>query len=167
MRVRGKIVPAALVAVLSSGGMLAELERWEGNIKQVYADHLAGGLPTRCAGDTNHDMAVGTQLTDDQCREINKRTIVSYGIKVLACTNWDHLTPDRLAALTLFAINVGTGNACGSDAVTTINHGDIEAGCRLISTKPDGRPNWSYVGNRYVQGLQNRRKAEEAMCLGS
>lgn len=167
MRVRGKIVPAALVAALSSGGILAELERWEGNIKEVYADRLAGGLPTRCAGDTNHDMSVGTKLTDDECREINKLTIVKYGAGVLACTNWDHLTARRLAGLTLFAINVGTPSACGSDAVAAINKGDIEVGCKLISTKPDGRPNWSYAGGRYVHGLQNRRKAEEAMCLDS
>lgn len=67
MKAKGKIVPAVLVAALVSGGSVAKLEQLEGNILAVYADNLAGGLPTRCAGDTNHNMPVGTKLTADDC----------------------------------------------------------------------------------------------------
>lgn len=165
MKVKGKLVPAALVAALTSGGAVYELERLEGNILSVYADSLAAGIPTRCAGDTNHAMPVGTKLTADDCREINKLTMLKYGASVLGCTNWDHLTGDRLIGLTLFAINVGSKGACGSASFAAINAGRIAEGCNLLARKPNGDPNWSYVRGRYVQGLQNRRQAEKAWCL--
>lgn len=165
MKVKGKLVPAALVAALVSGGSVAKLEQLEGNILAVYADNLAGGLPTRCAGDTNHTMPVGTKLTADDCREINKLTMIKYGTSVLACTNWEHLNGDRLVGLTLFAINVGSSGACGAQSFKAINAGRIKEGCDLLARKPDGRPNWSNAGGRYVQGLQNRRQAERKLCL--
>lgn len=165
MKVAGKFVPVALAAALTSGGALLELERWEGNILGVYADKLANGIPTRCAGDTNHKMPVGTKLSSDDCRAINKLTLINYGTAVLACTNWDSLTPNRLIGLTLFAINVGKAGACGSQSFKAINRGDIKAGCDLLATRPDGKPNWSYASGRYVQGLQNRRQGERALCL--
>lgn len=165
MNVKGKLVPATLAAALSSGGALAALEKLEGNALRVYEDKLAGGVPTRCAGDTNHSMPAGTLLTDDQCREINKGTLLSYGSRVLACTNWSMLTPDRLIGLTLFAINVGAAGACGSEAFKAINAGRITEGCDLLARKPNGAPNWSHAGGRYVPGLQNRRLAERDWCL--
>lgn len=167
MRIAGKIVPLALAGALTSGGALTALEQLEGNILGVYADALAGGLPTRCAGDTNHSMPVGARLTSDECREINKATLVRYGALVLACTNWANLTPERLVGLTLFAINVGGAGACGSAAFKAINAGQVESGCNLLATKPNGLPNWSYIGKRYVPGLQNRRLAERNWCLGA
>lgn len=165
MNVRGKLVPAALVAAISSGGAVYELERLEGNVLKVYADRLANGLPTRCAGDTNHSMPVGTKLTSDQCQAVNKTTMLKYGAAVLSCTNWDHLNGDRLIGLTLFAINVGKSGACGSQSFKAINAGRIREGCNLLSTRPDGSPNWSYARGAYVQGLQNRRLAERDWCL--
>ncbi|OLU22955.1 glycoside hydrolase family 24 [Pseudomonas sp. PA15(2017)] len=165
MRVKGKLVPAALVAALSSPLAYTTLERLEGNVREVYADHLAGGIPTYCAGRTDWSAKVGTKLTDDQCREVNKTTIIEYGIAVLACTDWSNITPRRLIGLTMFAINVGKAGACNSQAVKSINAGDITRGCNLIATKPNGEPNWSTAGGRYVQGLQNRRQAERTLCL--
>ncbi len=165
MKVKGKLVPAALAAALVSGGSVLKLEQLEGNILSVYADHLAGGLPTRCAGDTNHSMPVGTKLTADDCREINKLTMIRYGASVLACTDWSQLNGDRLVGLTLFAINVGSSGACGSQAVKAINRGEIKNGCDLIATRPDGKPNWSYARDVYIPGLQNRRQAERKLCL--
>lgn len=165
MKVKGKLVPAALAAALVSGGSVLKLEQLEGNILSVYADHLAGGLPTRCAGDTNHSMPVGTKLTADDCREINKLTMIRYGLSVLACTDWSQLNGDRLVGLTLFAINVGSSGACSSQAVKAINRGEIKKGCDLIATRPDGKPNWSYARDVYIPGLQNRRQAERKLCL--
>ena len=158
-------IPAALLAALTSPLANTTRDRWEGNIKHVYADNLAGGLPTYCAGRTDWKATVGTQLTDDQCRAVNKITLLEYGFAVLECANWDYLTPTRLVALTIFAVNVGKAGACGSSAMKAINSGDISGGCKLIAYKLDGRPNWSYANGHYVQGLHNRRKAEYSLCL--
>ena len=158
-------IPTVLLAALTSPLAYTTLERWEGNIKQVYADNLAGGLPTYCAGRTDPNAVVGTKLTDDQCREVNKTTLLEYGFAVLGCVNWDYLTAKRLIGLTMFAINVGKVGACGSQAVQNINAGRIERGCNLISRAPSGAPNWSFADGVYVQGLQNRRQAETKLCL--
>lgn len=165
-KVRKGLVPAALVAALTSPLAYSTLERLEGNILHVYRDNLAGGIPTYCAGRTDWKAIPGTKLTSDQCKEVNKLTLVEYGYAVLDCTNWDYLTPTRLIGLTMFAINVGKAGACNSQAVKYINAGNIDKGCDLIARTPDGRPNWSTAGGVYVQGLQNRRQAERKLCKG-
>jgi GH24 family phage-related lysozyme (muramidase) len=157
-------IPAVFLAALTSPLAFVTLERLEGNVKQVYADHLAGGLPTYCAGRTDPAAVVGSRLTDDQCREVNKITLLEYGYAVLGCANWDYLNATRLIALTMFAVNVGKEGACGSLAVRQINAGNVAAGCDLIARTQNGAPNWSNSRGVYVQGLQNRRQAERKMC---
>ncbi|QFS66512.1 glycoside hydrolase family 24 [Delftia tsuruhatensis] len=158
-------IPAALLAALTSPLAFQTLERWEGNVLQVYADHLAGGLPTYCAGRTDPAAVVGTRLTSDQCQAINKTTLLEYGYAVLGCVNWDYLTTRRLIGLTVFAINIGKEGACSSQAVRQINAGNLRGGCDLIARTPSGAPNWSHAKGAYVEGLQNRRQAERALCL--
>ncbi len=157
-------IPAALLAALTSPLAYTTLERWEGNVLQVYADHLAGGLPTYCAGRTDRAAVVGTKLTSDQCQAVNKTTLLEYGYAVLGCVNWDYLTAKRLIGLTMFAINVGKDAACGSRAVRLINGGAVLQGCNALAVDPDGKPAWSYSGGVFVQGLQNRRQAESTLC---
>lgn len=159
------VIPAALLAALTSPLAVTTLERVEGNILQVYQDKLANNIPTYCAGRTDWTAKVGTKLTSDQCQEVNKITLLEYGYAVLGCTNWDYITPTRLIGLTIFAINVGKAAACGSQAFKQINLGNVAQGCKLLATKPNGQPNWSYANGVYVQGLQNRRKAEESLCM--
>lgn len=158
-------VPAALLAALTSPLAYTTLERFEGNVLSVYADNLANGLPTYCAGRTDRTAPVGAKLTSDQCHGVNKVTLVEYGYSILSCTNWDYLTPNRLIGLTTFAINVGKDAACSSQAVRQINAGRVQQGCDLLAYRPDGKPNWSVAGGRFVPGLFNRRKAERALCL--
>lgn len=159
------VIPAAFLAALSSPFAYTTLEKFEGNILHVYADKLANGLPTFCAGRTDKTATVGEKLTSDQCHEINKLTILEYGYSVLGCTTWDHITPQRLVALTMFSINVGKAAACGSRAFQLINAGQIVAGCDALALSPSGLPAWSYAGGNYVPGLQNRRQAERQICL--
>ena len=106
-----------------------------------------------------------TDLNADQCQEVNKTTLLEYGYAVLGCVEWNYLSAKRLIGLTMFAINVGKAGACGSQAVQQINLGNLAAGCNLIARTPSGAPNWSSAGGQYVQGLQNRRQAERALCL--
>lgn len=159
------IIPAAFLAALTGPLSLGMLERWEGDIHKVYADKLAYGIPTFCAGRTDWTAKPGTILASDFCAEVNKVTLLEYGYAVLECTNWDHLSPNRVVALTIFAVNVGKEGACKSQAVVNINRGRIVEGCTLIAYKPTGAPNWSVAGGAFVQGLHNRRKAEMTLCL--
>lgn len=158
-------IPAAFLAALTSPLAYTMLERWEGNVLHVYADHLAHGIPTYCAGRTDKTAVVGTKLTSDECAEVNKTTLLEFGYATLACANWDYLTVNRLISLTMFAVNVGKNAACGSRAVRLINAGNVPEGCRAIAFAPGGSPAWSYAGGKFVQGLHNRRQAEMTLCL--
>lgn len=163
--IRKGVVPAALIAALGSPFAYTTLGALEGNVHRVYADNLADGIPTFCAGRTDWKAPVGTTLTDDECDAVNKATLLEYGYAVLGCTNWDYLTPRRLVGLTMFAVNVGKSAACNSQAVRAINTGQVQKGCDLIAFKPDGSPNWSNSGGKFVPGLFNRRRAERSLCL--
>lgn len=163
--VRKGAIPAALLAALTSPLAYMTLERWEGNVLDVYADHLASGIPTYCAGRTDWAAPVGAKLTSDECQEVNKTTLLEYGYTILGCVNWDYLTPSRTVALTIFAINVGKVGACNSRAVRLINAGDVVGGCNALAVGPDGKLVWSFADGKYVQGLQNRRQAERKLCV--
>lgn len=155
----------ALVAALTSPLAYNSLSQLEGNILHVYQDKLASNIPTYCAGRTDWKAPIGARLTDDECREVNKVTLLEYGYAILSCTEWKFMTPARTVGLTLFAINIGKEGACGSQAVRQINAGNISRGCSLIAYKPDGSPNWSYSDGKFVPGLHNRRRVEYAFCL--
>ncbi|MNY75592.1 Lysozyme RrrD [compost metagenome] len=75
------------------------------------------------------------------------------------------LTQNTFDALSSFAWNVGATAACGSRAVGLINQGRIVEGCNALSRTPDGKPNWSYAGGTFVQGLYNRRTEETKLCM--
>lgn len=162
---RKGVIPATFIAALTGAPAYTMLERWEGNIQHVYADKLAGGIPTYCAGRTDWKAPVGATITSDDCKEVNKTTLLEYGYAVLGCVEWGRLNESRLVALTIFAINVGKAGACGSQTVKAINAGHILEGCRLIATRPDGKPNWSYANGVYIPSLQNRRQAEATLCM--
>lgn len=51
--VRKGAIPAVLVAALTGPLATTTLERWEGNVLRVYADNIAAGIPTYCAGRTD------------------------------------------------------------------------------------------------------------------
>lgn len=165
-RTQQAAIPAALLTILTAGSTLALLESLEGNILKVYPDRLAGGIPTYCAGMTDWKAPIGKTFTSDQCREVNKTTLLRYGYAVLDCTVWEHLTPQRVVALTMFTINVGIKGACTSQAFKQINLGNISEGCKLLAYKPSGAPNWSSAQGVYIQGLHNRRIKEYKLCLG-
>lgn len=85
-----------------------------------------------------------TKLSDDQCHEVNKTTLLEYGYAVLACVNWSYLDAKRLIGLTVFAVNVGKDGACGSHAVGQINvdrahargHPELELRRRRVCARP-------------------------------
>lgn len=160
-------IPAVFMAALTGPAALGMLTRWEGDIHKVYADNLAGGIATWCAGQTQGQKPgpVGTVLTSDYCAVVNKATLVEYGYAVLECANWDYLSANRLIALTIFAVNVGKDGACKSQAMVNINRGNVKRGCDLIAYKPNGEPNWSIAGGKFVRGLHSRRIAERDLCL--
>jgi lysozyme len=151
--------------VLGSVALLGAMHQWEDQRLTVYADKLAGGLPTYCSGRTQPPRPVGEVLTQAQCNTIDRKTAIEYGRAVLACVPADKFDQNSLDAFTLFAINVGKHGACTSRAAGLMRDGNREAACKALARTPDGRPAWSYASGVYVQGLQNRRQYERNWCL--
>jgi len=160
---------AVLVAVSATiGGFL---HQWEDGGKTqftVYADKLAGGLPTACNGLTNavspYPVVVGEVWSQEKCDAAQAVVVEKTQQGLAKCINGP-ITQSAFDALTSHAHNFGVGATCGSSAVKLVNAGHLVEGCRAISTRPDGSPNWSNVGDRFYQGLYNRRLAETALCL--
>lgn len=151
--------------VLGGAALLGAMHRWEDQRLTVYADTLAGGLPTYCSGRTQPPRPVGERLTHAQCDTIDAQTAAEYGRAVLACIPADKLDQNSFDAFTLFAINVGKSAACGSRAAQLMRTGNREAACKALARGPDGRPVWSFAGGVFVRGLQNRRQYEANWCL--
>ncbi len=160
-----RLAKIAAPLALGSAALVASMHQWEGQKLTVYADKLAGGLPTYCSGRTFPPRPVGERLTRAQCDEIDAQTAAEYGRAILACIPADKLDQNSFDAMTLFAINVGKVGACGSRAAQLLRAGQREAGCRALAAGPDGRPVWSYAGGVFVRGLQNRRQYEANWCL--
>lgn len=174
MSLRGKI-KAGLLA-LASGPLVVFLGTWEGNGQNVvYADKLAGGLPTVCKGITRHTspfpVVVGDYWSDARCADVEQLVISKGQLQLADCITNQDVSQNTFDALSSHAHNVGTPSTCASRAVGLINAGRIAEGCQALAWAPDGRtPVWSFVTDaqgrkRFVQGLHNRRLAEMELCL--
>lgn len=174
MSLRGRIQAGALA--LASAPLVVFLGTWEGNGQNtVYADKLAGGLPTVCKGITRHTspypVLVGDYWSPDRCAEVEQLVISKGQLQLADCITNQDVDQNTFDALSSHAHNVGTPSTCASRAVGLINAGRIADGCRALAWAPDGRtPVWSFVTDaqgrkRFIQGLHNRRLAEMELCL--
>lgn len=147
----------ALVGAAFSAA-LAGLITLEGMELTAYKDIV--GVPTICAG-TTRGVKMGDTKTAEQCwtiaaseyREFEKTVIDN--IKV-------PLTSNQQTALTWFCVNVGKGGCTGSTTFRRFNAGDSVGGCHALRM-------WNKVtvnGKKVVsKGVDNRRAAEERLCL--
>lgn len=174
MSLRGRIQAGALA--LASAPLVVFLGTWEGNGQNtVYADKLAGGLPTVCKGITRHTspfpVVVGDYWSPDRCAQVEQLVISKGQLQLADCITNQDVDQNTFDALSSHAHNVGTPSTCASRAVGLINAGRIADGCRALAWAPDGRtPVWSFVTDaqgrkRFIQGLHIRRLAEMELCL--
>lgn len=168
--------------VLGSTILLGFLALWESSgkpITTVYADKLAGGLPTVCDGITRHitstPIVVGEKWSVGKCEREQRAALIKVQRQLLKCFT---STPPQSVfdAATSHAWNMGASGTCGSVAMQHWNKGNWAAGCNRLAIDADGRPVWSYVRTgrtlpngkpemRFVQGLANRRQAEVKLCM--
>lgn len=170
------VVRFGVPLVLASAGYLGFLHQWEdgGRTRNtVYADKLAGGLPTACGGVTKRTspvpVVVGEYWSDEKCAEVAGLVAVKGQLRLLDCVR-NAISQNTFDALSSHAHNFGVPSTCASRALELINRGQLAEGCRALAQAPDGRPVWSYVkdgkgGNKFVQGLYNRRLAEAKLCV--
>lgn len=180
----GGIVSILVAGVLLVGGsqfVLDFLAKWESSgrtVLTVYADRLAGNLPTVCDGLTRHVTAtpiiVGEVWTLEKCQSETQAAVIKVQRQLARCfTRPPNQTVFDMA--TSHAWNFGAGATCGSQAMQAWNRGEWGLGCRRLALSDAGRPVWSYVCTvendervcRFVRGLANRRHDEWQHCAGS
>lgn len=75
------------------------------------------------------------------------------------CLSNPDAIPDKpYVAFLSLSYNIGTAGFCRSSLPRYINAGDIRTACNLL-------PAFNRAGGRVVQGLVNRRRAEQKLCL--
>lgn len=169
--------------LLGSAALVGFLGDWESGGKApvlvVYADKLAGGIPTVCDGLTRHvtttPIIVGEKWTLAQCEQEQGRALQKVQTDLAMC--FRRAPPQEVFDMaSSHAWNNGAPATCSSLAMQAWNAGEWELGCVRMSRSDDGKPVWSYVRTgktlpngkpemRFVQGLANRRNAETGRCL--
>ncbi|WP_065257741.1 lysozyme [Pseudomonas bananamidigenes] len=173
MSLRGRIMAGAIA--LASTPLVIFLGTWEGNGQNtVYADKLAGGLPTVCKGITRftspYPVVVGDYWSPAKCAEVEQLVIRKTQLQLAECITNPNVGQNSFDALTSHGHNFGVTSTCASRAVALINAGRIAEGCKALAWAPDGKtPVWAFVTDangqkRFVPGLHNRRLAESRLC---
>lgn len=164
--------------VIGSAALVAFLGVWEGgNEYTVYADKLAGGIPTVCKGLTRHvtttPIVVGEKWSAEKCAEEEMRALEILQTRLADC--FSTLPPQSVFDMaTSHGWNLGVGATCGSQAMQAWNLGEWELGCKRLAFSDAGRRVWSYVCTgtgpkrvcKFIPGLANRRDAEYRQCVG-
>ena len=164
--------------VLGSAALLGFLGQWEGQGQHVvYADKLAGGLPTVCKGLTRHvtttPIIVGQRWSAEKCQR--EETAALQRVQTALAQCFKVLPPQYVFdAASSHAWNFGHPSTCNSLAMASFNQGDWAQGCRRLSMSDAGRPVWSFTSHTnpttgiktytFIQGLANRRQAETSFC---
>lgn len=166
--------------VLAGAGAFGFLAKWEPSKKDpglVYADKLAGGLPTVCKGITNHitstPVIVGERWSPEKCEQEEVAALIRVQTQLARC--FKVLPPQRVFdGASSHAWNNGVAGTCGSLAMEAFNQGKWELGCRRLSLSDAGRPVWSFTSHidpvtkqkifTFRQGLANRRADETFYC---
>lgn len=165
--------------VLASAALYGFLGQWEGEAQYtVYADRLAGGLPTVCRGLTRHvtntPIIVGERWSAEKCRREETAALVRVQEALGKC--FKQLPPQYVFdAASSHAWNFGHPSTCSSLAMQAFNRGAWDLGCKRLSMSDAGRPVWSFTSRTdpktgakvytFIQGLANRRQAESSFCL--
>jgi lysozyme len=143
---------------------------WEGLRLNSYQDIV--GVWTICYG-TTKDVRPGQKASKSECDELFARDITSHEIGMRRClanpgpmlkerkVGGDYAIPSgSYVAFVSLTYNIGVGGFCHSSLPRLINAGDIRAACNAL-------PAFNRAGGRVVQGLVNRRAAEQRLCLGA
>ena len=134
---------------------------WEGERTEAYLDRIASPpVWTVCYGETR-GVKPGDRYTSAQCNEMLMDALADFRAPLIACIPDLPSQPEGVqVALISWTYNVGAGAACGSTLAKRANAGDWPGACNQL-------PRWNKAGGKVIQGLTNRRAAEQRLCLNA
>jgi lysozyme len=150
---RNALIGASAAVMAATAAFVAP---WEGTSTTPYRDIV--GKWTVCTGETNIPMRT---YTKDECAAILADALPKYYGEIAACWGPDvesRLTNNQRVAFTSGAYNFGTGAFCKSSMVRALKAGDMVGSCHALRM-------YNRAGGKVVKGLDNRRRAEEKLCL--
>lgn len=137
------------------------IARFEGFVGQVYRD--AVGVETVGYGETRRDIIEryrSSGISEPEALALLRDRVQQFADAVEASiTNRGALTPERHAAFTSLAYNIGVGAFAGSTACSRFNEGNLAGACEAIGW-------WDKAGGAVLPGLARRRGAEMALFQG-
>lgn len=154
----------ALVGVALAGA-IALVSQWEGREqtalmtpdgKRYVAYQDIVGVWTACDGITR-SIKPGAKFTAAQCDQSLAVELQLANSYIDRCIT-TQISPRERSAYVSAGYNLGPSVVCGSTLQRKLNSGDRTGACREL-------PRWNKAGGKVVQGLINRRKSEELVCL--
>ena len=143
----------ALVGVSAAAAMIATVAAWEGKSNVPYRD-VVGAL-TVCYGETQMPMR---RYSDAECKAMLSDRLADYAGPVLERNPELRGHDSQLVAASSLAYNIGVANYRRSSVARLFSAGRWKEAC-------DAFLKWNRAGGRVVKGLDNRRRAERAICL--
>ena len=134
---------------------------WEDNKLKSYQDIV--GVWTVCGGLTE-GVGPHTQKTQEQCDHENAKTVLKYAQAVDDMVTVP-MTPERHAAITSLAYNVGITAVRRSTLIRKLNQGKTVEACLEFLYAGRDRQGWTKAGGKRVKGLVYRRLEEMDMCM--
>lgn len=150
---------AGLAAVIAAAAVF--VGPWEGERTEAYLDRIASPpVWTVCYGETK-GVKAGDKYTPQRCLDMLAKSLEGYHAQFTKCVPALPQQPQGVqVSLTSWTYNVGAGAACKSTLAKKANAGDWRGACNEL-------PKWNKAGGKVVNGLTNRRKAEQKLCLAA
>ena len=152
-------LPVKTVSALSGAALtaaLAFITQWEGIYTKPYYDSV--GVLTVCIGETAADGAnFKKNYTVQDCKDLLVKSLVKYDEGLRACLT-KPITDNMHIAFLSATYNIGIEGFCHSSMARNTNAGKFPAACKSLRL-------WNKGGGRVIKGLDNRRRAEEKLCL--
>lgn len=141
----------AVAIVLAAAAFIAP---WEGLELRPYRDIV--GVLTVCYGETRG--IENRKHTVSECERMLHTGVGEFYGEMQKCIH-KPLSEGQWVAVTSWAYNVGSSQACRSTLVRQINAGvPHETWCKQLLR-------WNRAGGKEVRGLTNRRQAEYRECV--
>lgn len=154
---RPRVRIAATAAVMAATA--AFVAPWEGLFTRPYRDIV--GVVTVCYGETEGVKMTDAPRTPQQCKDMLANKLPRYYGEIAQCWGQDVediLSTEERIAYTSGAYNFGSGAFCKSSMVRMLKVNDRVGACHALRL-------YNRAGGRVVKGLDNRRRAEEKLCL--
>lgn len=156
-----RVVPKKVLIGASAATFVAAaafVTPWEGIYTRPYNDIV--GVRTVCIGETENIQE--RKYSVDECKALLAQKLPRYYGEIAQCWGQDvenNLTDNMRIAFVSGAYNFGSGAFCKSSMVRLLKAGDRRGACHALRL-------YNRAGGRVVKGLDNRRRAEEKLCLG-